>query len=69
MEEAREREKLNPLSLSEMYRYMLYFTNQQVVDDPPTDDKVDPAFRIPFLKGVFPNKVCTSFMNHEYPPL
>ena len=55
MDEAREREKANPLSLAEMYRYMLWLTNEQIVDDPATES--DPLFQIPLLKGSFVNKV------------
>ena len=63
MDEAREREKANPLSLAEMYRYMLWLTNEQVVDDPPAES--DPMFQIPLLKGSFANKVINIY-DHEH---
>ena len=56
LEDARKQEELNPLSLAEMFRFLLFFINVQLVEDPQPDSPVN----LPYPKGLWANKMLTS---------
>lgn len=58
LNDARQREQENPLCLSELFRFMLFFVNEQLVDDP--DESQQGSFQLPHPRGLWANKMLTA---------